>query len=101
VFKVVATLILAFASTQAYGQAVCLGFAPEANLICNDGGELHKVHAFEEAQCAAGRNGVLNDSVPIQDVDGPIWTDESELAQVNFKMNNQTVTLSNCAEQDI
>lgn len=66
------------------GKAVCLGFRPETTLICEDGKVVYKIHAFEEVRCGAGRDGVLNDIDPIQNVDGPNWTDGDELAFVTF-----------------
>ena len=96
--KLVAAFVIAGSSLPVWAQMVCLGFHPEANLECEDGGETYKVHAFEDVRCGAGRDGVLNDSVPIQDVDGPTWTDSNELAQVTFKLNGETVTLDRCAE---
>lgn len=79
-------------------ELVCQGFFPEAKLECFEGAKTHIVHAFEEAQCGKGRNGLLDNSVPIQEVDGPLWTDGNPHAQVSFQLNGETVFLKTCDE---
>lgn len=97
--KALLGLGILLASPTSYAQVTCLGFLPETTVLCEDGGETHKVHGFEELSCGAGRDGILNESVPIYGVDGPTWTNPDETAEISFRMGDgQPVTLRNCVE---
>lgn len=76
----------------------CQGFRPETFLNCYDAGGLQRVHGFEEKSCGAGRDGLLNESTPIQNVDGPTWYGSDAMAEVRFTIEGREVTLKNCEE---
>ena len=95
--NMVVGLLMMFPLAAMANDFVCMGFQPEATMYCDDGGEHHKVHAFEEVRCAAGRDGVVNDTIPVENVEGPTWYDGEELAQVSFTTpQGDPVTLKNC-----
>ncbi len=97
-----AAITLVFAATPALAQVQCMGFLPETTVLCEEGGVLNKVHGYEEPSCGAGRDGVLNETIPIRQVDGPTWMGGDENAQVTFvDPDGHSVTFKNCVEVEI
>ncbi len=99
-FKMATLFALVFPFTaMAENEMQCMGFQPEAKVACQVDGNTYKVHAFEEASCGQGRDGTLNDQIPIKNVQGPTWYDIDGPAEVSFRSTDgEPVTMQNCTE---